>query len=290
MDSKNEKRRKFSLGRFLVLTFACAVFLYSGTQLWSYFAENRENEDKQQELVDQAVVVLKPETVPQEEPQSDMETASAEESTEPTEPVETAPIYVDFAALQAENPDIVGWIYSEGTKINYPILKGPDNQHYLYLMYNGVYNANGSIFMDFRNLDDFTDFNNIVYGHNMPDDMMFGSLKHYREQEYYEEHPVMWILTPEKAFRVDLFAGLVTPSDSDTYEIFSYAEDMHERMEYALSQSTFDAGDVDISSMEHVITLSTCTYDYATARYVVIGNLVEVAYPQPPDTPETTQP
>lgn len=294
----NRKTKKNGIAasafRFLILGAACAVFLYSGTRLWSYFAENRANEKDQQELIDQAVVILKPqenvdsqanETLP------DGETTPVPEETEPTEPpLEPAPIYVDFEKLKQQNEDIIGWIYCPDTIINYPIIQGEDNQSYLYRTHEGIYNANGCIFMDFRNLSDFSDHNNIVYGHNMPTGAMFGSLKHYREQSYYEEHPVFWILTPDKAFRVDLIAGLVTPSDSDTYELFSYAEDLQARMEYAISKSTFDAGEVDIQSIEHVVTLSTCTYEYATARYVVIGVLSEAGYPEPPEVPETTEP
>ena len=116
---------------------------------------------------------------------------------------------------------------------------------------------------------------------------MFGTLKQYTKQEFYEEHPTMWILTPEKAFRVDLIAALVTPSDGDSYELFSYQEDLHERLEYVLPRSNFNAGEIDISEIQQIVTLSTCTYEYATARYVVIGSMVEIAYPQ---VPEATEP
>lgn len=285
MESENQKKRnKLPLVKSLVLGAALAVFLYSGSQLFSYFKENHANAQEQQELIDNAVVMLPANdpTEPAEEATSGDEN-QPDETEAPTEPVETAPIYVDFEKLKQQNEDIIGWIYSEGTVINYPIIQGEDNQYYLRRSHTGEYNSNGCIFMDFRNLPDFTDHNNIIYGHNITTGVMFASLKNYTEQSYFEEHPVVWILTPDKAFRVDLFAGLVTPSDSETYELFSYTEDLHERLEYAISQSTFDAGEIDISAIEHVVTLSTCTYEYATARYVVIGNLVEVAYPAPPE-------
>ena len=189
---------------------------------------------------------------------------------------------MDFETLQSQNPDIVGWIYCPDTNINYPIVQGDSNQAYLYRSHTGERNANGSIFLDFRNLRDFSDFNNIIYGHNMGVGEMFGTLKQFADQKFYEEHPVMWLLTPDKAFRLDLIAGMVTPSDSETYELFSYQEDLHERMEYALSHSSFDAGEVDISRIQQVLTLSTCSYEYATARYVVIGSMVEIGYPEPP--------
>lgn len=291
MEPDKKKKKRIPLARVLVLLAAGAVFLYSASQLLTYFLDNYNNAREHQELIDQAVVVIQPqpaETQPEEQDAAEgatEATVATGEETVPIEiPVETAPIYVDFDSLQAQNPDIVGWIYCPDTNINYPIVQGESNQEYLYRSHTGAPNANGSIFMDFRNLRDFSDFNNIIYGHNMGSGVMFGTLKEYTKQAFYDAHPTMWLLTPDKAFRLDLIAGLVTPSDSDSYEVFSYIEDLHERMEYAISQSGFDTGEIDVSEIRQVVTLSTCSYEYATARYVVIGSMVEVGYPEPPET------
>jgi sortase B len=280
----DKKKKRIAPGRLLVMCAALAVFLYSGNQLLTYFLDNYRNDKQQQDLIEQAVVVLPPQTEQTRPTQAPGAEQEGTETTDPapTEPVEIAPIYVDFETLQSQNPDIVGWIYCPDTNINYPIVQGESNQSYLYRSHTGERNANGSIFLDFRNLRDFSDFNNIIYGHNMGVGEMFGTLKQFADQKFYEEHPVMWLLTPDKAFRLDLIAGMVTPSDSETYELFSYQEDLHERMEYALSHSSFDAGEVDISQITQVLTLSTCSYEYATARYVVIGSMVEIGYPEPP--------
>ena len=280
----DKKKKRIAPGRLLVMCAALAVFLYSGNQLLTYFLDNYRNDKQQQDLIEQAVVVLPPQTEQTRPTQAPGAEQEGTETTDPapTEPVEPAPISVDFETLQSQNPDIVGWIYCPGTNINYPIVQGESNQSYLYRSHTGERNANGSIFLDFRNLRDFSDFNNIIYGHNMGVGEMFGTLKQFADQKFYEEHPVMWLLTPDKAFRLDLIAGMVTPSDSETYELFSYQEYLHERMEYALSHSSFDAGEVDISQIQQVLTLSTCSYEYATARYVVIGSMVEIGYPEPP--------
>ena len=264
--ASNEKNNKMPLSRILILVLACAVFLFSGYQILSYFLENRSGEQLQQELVDQAVVTA---TTPTQ--------MTPVDSTAATEPVERPPISVDFSVLQAQNPDIVGWIYSEGTVINYPILQGEDNDQYLRRLYDGTKSTLGSIFLDFRNLSDFSDLNSLVYGHNIRSGQMFASLSSYRDQAYYEEHPVMWLLTPDTDYRIDLIAGMVVPSDSEVYEIYSYPEDLLSGLEYVLSNSTFDAGDVDPEAVERIVTLSTCSYDYNDARYVVIGSLNPVS-------------
>ena len=268
--ASQEHPNKMPLSRILILVLACGIFLFSGYQILDYFTENRSGEQLQQELIDQAVEVA---TEP-------VATVPAQSVPPTTEPVERPPISVDFAVLQAQNPDIVGWIYSEGTVINYPILQGVDNQQYLRRLYDGTKSTLGSIFLDFRNLSDFSDLNSLVYGHNIRSGQMFASLSSYREQEYYEEHPVMWLLTSDKSYRIDLIAGMVVPSDSEVYEIYSYPEDLRSGLAYVLSNSTFDAGDVDAAAVERIVTLSTCSYDYNDARYVVIGSLVEVAAPE----------
>jgi sortase B len=269
--TSHENNHKMPLSRILILVLACAVFLFSGFQIVSYFTENQSGEQLQQELIEQAVVVA---TEP-------VQTAHAESVPPTTEFVERPPITVDFAVLQAQNPDIVGWIYSEGTVINYPILQGEDNQQYLRRLYDGTKSTLGSIFLDFRNLSDFSDLNSLVYGHNIRSGQMFASLSDYRDQAYYEEHPVIWLLTPDKDYRIDLLAGLVVPSDSEVYEIYSYPEELLAGLEYVCSESTFDPGVVDLEAVERIVTLSTCSYDYNDARYVVIGSLKELADPDP---------
>ena len=284
MSSENQtQNNRFSPVRFLILALACGVFLYSGLRLISYFVENRQMEKEQQALIGQAVVMIPKETVPPETAPAQL--PEGQETVPPTEvPVETAPIYVDFEALRAQNSDVVGWIYCEGTPINYPIVQCGDNQRYVHRTFEGKRSNHGAIFMDFRNLPDFSDFNTIIYGHNLSTGAMFGSLRKFKDPAYYQEHPVMWILTPDKAYRMDLILGHVTPAESDAYEVFSYIEDLHERLEFALSESTFDAGEIDVSQITRVVSLSTCSKEYSMARYVVIGTLVEVAYPQPPAT------
>lgn len=268
--ASQEHPNKMPLSRILILVLACGIFLYSGFQLYSYFTENRADEQLQQDLIGQAVVIA---TEP-------IQTVPEEGTVPTTEPVERPPISVDFTVLREQNPDIVGWIYCEGTIINYPIVQGEDNQQYLRRRYDGTKSTLGSIFLDFRNLSDFSDLNNLIYGHNIRSGQMFAPLMSYRDQAFYEEHPVMWLLTPEKAYRLDLIAGLVVPSDSEVYGIYSYPEELMTGLEYVISHSTFTAGSVDLESVERIVTLSTCSYDFNDARYVVIGSMHEVAYPE----------
>ena len=160
--------------------------------------------------------------------------------------------------------------------INYPIAQTEDNFTYLDHLLSGEMNANGTIFIDCQNAKDFSDKNTLVYGHNMNDGSMFASLRNYRDAAYYPEHPCLYISTPEKNFRLDLFAGLVTEPDSFVYaRQFDEDEQFLAYVESAKAESTFQS-DVEVGIEDKICVLSTCTYEFNDARYVVIGKLVEI--------------
>ncbi len=189
---------------------------------------------------------------------------------------ETVPISVNFDELKTSYDDVIGWIYSENTPINYPIVQGKDNDYYLRRLPNGKWDIAGSIFADFRNSPDFSDLNTIIYGHNMKNDSMFGELEKYKTQEYYDAHPVMYLFTPDKSYKILLISGYTTSADSkDTYRIPNDKNEQNAIIEKALAKSTFTT-DVEINENDRLITLSTCAYDYEDARYVVVGVLRKV--------------
>ena len=84
-------------------------------------------------------------------------------------------------------------------------------------------------------------------------------------------------LTPERAYRVDLLAGYTTPSDGEIYNVFSSAEEMQAVLSRIMEDSSFCPAEIP-EDIQNIVTLSTCTYEYNTARYVVIGNLVPAEY------------
>lgn len=180
------------------------------------------------------------------------------------------PLEVDFNALKSKNTDIIGWIYSEGTPINYPIVQAKDNDYYLRRLIDGQYNQAGTIFMDYRNCSDFSDFNTIIYGHNMKNDTMFGTLTNYEKQEYYEQHKEMFLYTENTAIKIELFAGFTTASESEIYKYPKTVATNEELIKTAIKNSTFKSNIIP-SKEDKIITLSTCSYYFENARYVLLG-------------------
>lgn len=191
-------------------------------------------------------------------------------------PAEMAPLTVDFEALREANPDVVGWIYCEGTVIDYPVLQGEDNDYYLHHTMDGKYSAAGSIFADAENGKGFQDANTVLYGHHMKNKSMFATLDSWQEQQYYEAHPVMWLLTPEQDYKIVLFSGYTTSAYSDTYQLITgQGPELDAYLQMAQEKSEFKP-DVTLEEGERYVLLSTCAYVFDNARSVLHGKLVPV--------------
>ena len=183
---------------------------------------------------------------------------------------------INFRALQEVNPDVIGWIYSPDTTINYPVVQGDDNAYYLKHLADGTENRNGCPFLDVQNRPDFTDDNSIIYGHHMQNGTMFACVSWYEDQSYYDEHPVMYLMTPEAAYRIELFSGYITTMDSSAYmQTFGGIREHTDWLKDVSGRFDFRAN-LEISAYDRVITLSTCAYRFENARYVLHGKLVEL--------------
>lgn len=242
---------------------ALAVFVFSAYKIWEKKHEYSVGVNYYNEIASEAKVPAK----------NDAPDIPGDEGITLGPPV---PFLVDFDKLHEQNSDIVAWIYCAGTNIDYPVVQSGDNNYYLRRMLSGEWNIAGTIFMDYRFPSDFSGPNAVIYGHNMNNGSMFGDLPGYKKQEYFDAHPTMWLFTPERTYRVDIFAGLVTPSNSlDVYGVCTNDEDLEKYISYALENSMFTS-DVDTESIEKVVVLSTCSYETDNSRFVLYGSLVPV--------------
>lgn len=275
--------KKGRIYNLLIIIFL-AVFLYCAYQIAAYIKESIDNFRLVEDMKDIAVVLNEPpiETQNGDDGLSDetqtgkQEAAEQETKQQDTEKKATwpsvAPIKVDFELLRQTSQDIRAWLYCEDTMINYPVAQSDDNEYYLYKLLNGNYNRGGTLFMECTNQGDFSDWNTLIYGHNMKNNTMFGTLTDYNSQEYYEEHPIWYLMTPDGDYRIELIAGYVTDTSSEIYTIPQTMEEKDKLVESIMRRSTF-ATQAEISSKDRLITFSTCTYEYDDARYVLVGIL-----------------
>lgn len=198
------------------------------------------------------------------------------EAAESNQAQEICPIAVNWKELKKMNPDIVGWIYGEDTKINYPVVQGKDNTFYLTHMADRSKNSSGSIFMDCRNTE-WSEFSNeILYGHHMKNGSMFAELQKYKSQEYYEAHSCFYYLTETGNYRLEILrAGIIT-GDSELYHL---AFESQEEREAYVKLWDGKSKIVPVFSEKNdtpLMTLSTCSYETKNARFVVQGQLIRM--------------
>ena len=275
-----------TLFRILIILIAIGFFAFGGYNMYFYVSDNAKSDQGRDKLANQSVTILAPQDQAQQgEEDLDAIFSPDVQSGQKIAPdlSKTIPLIVDFETLQAEHPEIIGWIYGPDTPINYPIVQGDDNQYYVNHLVDGTPLGSGAIFLDFRNSPDLSDRNSLIYGHNMTNKSMFGSLRNYRNQSYYDENPLLWIVTPEMAYRVDLIAGCVTAADSDDYDLLETEEELQTLLDELIGKSTFKSK-LNPAVVERVVVLSTCTYEYDNARYIVIGNLLPIPYPETYET------
>ena len=179
---------------------------------------------------------------------------------------------IDFDALQAVNQDAVAWLYCPDTVIDYPVMRATEYDYYLRHLPDGTYNINGTLFIDYHNAADFSDSLTIIYGHHMDSGRMFGSLVGYKEQDYYAAHPYMYLYTRQGNYRIDLMYGCVIGAGEWRERSFMFKENLGNLMAFAAGNTTF-ASDLRYTEGDRIIAMSTCSYEFDDARYVVVGLL-----------------
>ena len=184
-------------------------------------------------------------------------------------------IEVDFDRLTAINSDVIGWIYVEGTDISYPIMYSGDDETYLHTMIDGNYAKAGSVFLEGANSSDFSDSHSIIYGHNMRNLSMFGTLKYYKSDEnYLDEHRYFQVITPTGKMRFEIFSYFDTEPASWVYGLpYSDSDEFQDYINRLITHSYRDIDtDEIVDSDDQIITLSTCSS--SGMRFTVHGYMV----------------
>lgn len=259
------KQMKVPFGKKLLIGVLSAIFFLCLTFVVGRLLEYRADALFYQTAQNQFVSVADPNNLPEDAP-GFLYTSTVED--------QTVAIQLDFEAMKAANPDIIGWVWVPDSTISYPLLQGDNNQDYLYKNYDGGYSASGSVFMDYRNRADLSDLNTIIYGHNMRDGSMFGTLRRYTEADYMSKHRFFYVLTENACYTYKAITGFVTDVYSETYQL--YFENREAVTSYVQMLQEAALVDIELSSENRFVTLSTCTSSGTySERYVVVGVQVE---------------
>lgn len=104
---------------------------------------------------------------------------------------------------------------------------------------------------------------------------MFAALDGYKCQSFYDAHPTMLLITPDATYEVQLFAAYVADPSEYAWEVsFANDDDIQAWIDAAIARSTFTS-DVKPKPGDRLLTLSTCSYEFGDARFVVVGILIK---------------
>jgi len=190
----------------------------------------------------------------------------------------TAENSLSFEDLQAANSDVFGWLTVYGTQIDYPLVQGETNSKYLNMNVLGKYAISGSLFLDSQNSPDFTDFNSFIYGHHMEKNAMFAEIEYFADVSYFSEHRYGNLYYDGKDHGVEFFAFLAVDAyDMSVYDV-GVPEERSQQYLDNLIQKAENIREIEITTSDRIVLLSTCTSDSTNGRHVLVGRIDEDIY------------
>lgn len=237
MRRKKNKKYKKAILNLILYIILLSILIYSGIKIFKWY-KDKTNNNKMVEQIKSTVIV--------EEKNEDEN--NKEEYT------------VDFSKLKKQNNEAIAWLKVNNTNIEYPVVKGTNNSFYLNHSFDKSNNSAGWIFADYRNKFDNTDKNIVIYGHNMRDGSMFGSMLNILNAKWYENEENTNII-------------LYTENEKCIYKVFSVYkiknEDYYIKTEFKndnefegfiknLKKRSIKDFNVDVSKDDNILTLSTC--------------------------------
>lgn len=234
---KNKKYKKIILN-IVIYMILFLILIYSGIEIFKWY-KDKTNNQKIAEKIKSTVII---------EEENKAENEKKEEYT------------VDFNKLKEQNDETVAWIKVNNTNVEYPVVKTTNNNFYLNHSFDKSKNSAGWIFADYKNKFDNTDKNIIIYGHNMKDNSMFGSLKNILNSDWYdnEENTNITLYTENEKSIYKVFS-VYKIENEDYYIKTKFSNDNEfEKFIKTLKKRSIKDFNTDVSKDDSILTLSTC--------------------------------
>ena len=238
MRNKKNKSKKYkkAILNLVIYIMLLSILLYSGIKIYKWYKDKTNNNKIAEQIKDTVIVEEKNEDENKKE------------------------YKIDFDKLKEQNNETVAWIKVNNTNIEYPVVKTNNNSFYLNHSFDKSQNSAGWIFADYRNKFDNTDKNIVIYGHNMRDDSMFGSLKNILNSDWYdnEENTNITLYTENEKCIYKVFS--IYKIESEDYYITTEFENdkKFEQFVNTIKKRSIKDFSVDVSKDDNILTLSTC--------------------------------
>lgn len=238
MRNKKNKSKKYkkAILNLVIYIMLLSILLYSGIKIYKWYKDKTNNNKIAEQIRDTVIVEEKNEDENKKE------------------------YKIDFNKLKDQNNETVAWIKVNNTNIEYPVVKESNNSFYLNHSFDKSNNSAGWIFADYRNKFDNTDKNIVIYGHNMKDNSMFGSLKNILNSDWYdnEENTNITLYTENEKCIYKVFSIYKIESE-DYYIKTEFSDDNNfEQFVNTIKKRSIKEFNTDVSKDDNILTLSTC--------------------------------
>lgn len=277
-----ENRKKYRVIRALLLVVIIICLIPIGQAYYTSVKHEKQQElirelqRKQQARKIMQSVSVEPEIIVVQEDL--MPSITEKEKPEAKEPI----ILKKYRDLYEENHDLVGWLSIEDMVIDYPVMRGTDDEFYLHHDFFGKESKYGCLFVRSKADVDTPDTNFIIYGHNMRDGSMFGDLDLYQEESFYQEHSTISFdtLYEKRTYEiVAVFRSRIYDENENVFKYYRfYTADTEEEFDTFYRNikqlSLYDTG-VTAEFGDTFLTLSTCAYHVKDGRLAVVAKRVK---------------
>jgi sortase B len=180
-----------------------------------------------------------------------------------------------LSALQEQNSDVRAWITVNETNIDYPVVQGESNMTYINKDVYGEFSMAGSIFLDYRNDQNFSDFYSLLYGHHMEGKVMLGELPEFCDSTYFYQHRSGTLYLPEETWNISWFACVSTDAYDDRFFNPSGLSGKRERAQLLeeIKEAAVQYRDIYVTTEDRIIALSTCAEASTDERILLFGRM-----------------
>lgn len=277
-EKRNRKTSKKNMFLMVAALLCAATAVFAAYKVVSILLQEKAEQEAFEDLIQIVYGNRNPNREALTEPAANREKGNGETDNQPEGNTDIVPdIMAGYAILAETNEDMFGWIKVEGTVINYPVMHTPkEPEFYLRRGFDKKYAKSGTPFLQgecFENCGNY-----IVYGHNMRNKTMFGTLSEYENEQFFKEHPIIEFDTLEEKGSYRVMAAFYWHPETGGPEFYRYYDLRKESTlkEYADAVkrlAIYDTG-IEAETGDQLLTLATCDASDENGRFVIVAKKI----------------
>ena len=260
---KKRKLKKGNLISLIILLIMIPILAFSSYKIINYLIETPKTKDLIKDITDNTEI--------NEYESENAEIVKSEEK--PNTPywnfIKMKLIDVNFDSLKKTNNETVAWLFVGGTNVNYPVVQTSNNDYYLNHSFDKTKNSGGWLFMDYRNDKNEYGRNTIIYGHNMKNQTMFGTLKNLLSKNWYntEENRIIKMSSEKYNTLWQIYSVYTLETTSDYIQTEFESDDEYQTFINLVKGRSIANFNTSVTTSDKTLTLSTC---HGSAKKLVV--------------------